>query len=431
MKYGHEATHDPLTGLPNRALLMDRLAVMLRHSERADSTVAVLFRDLDGFKRINDSLGHKMGDSVLVEVARRFASTVRGEDTLARLGGDEFVAVCQTASEQVPVQLAERLTASLQQAIVVQGHRVHIATSIGIAVADSTTKNPEDLVRNADLAMYRAKMDRRGGFEMFDTAMHARAIERLTLEQNLGPALERNEFCLYYQPLVVAPICGWSALRPCRGGGCPPGAWFRRWTSSASRRSLGFILTFGAWVLGEACRQLSAWRSQGAADFVVGVNVSARQLLDTALLRHVITTLDTYGLDPSALVLELTESALMKDVASSLGMLEDFHRLGVAISVDDFGTGHSSLSYLAKMPLDSIKIDKSFIDGLEADERSRMLASTIISLARNLGVRSVAEGVERESQLTILQDLGCDVVQGYFIGHPEPPNHVAKTWLSG
>ncbi|HEX4579624.1 MAG TPA: EAL domain-containing protein [Candidatus Dormibacteraeota bacterium] len=428
--YGYEATHDRLTGLPNRTLLMDRLSVMLQHSERAESQVAVLFCDLDGFKRINDSLGHQIGDEILIEAGRRFATVMRREDTLSRVGGDEFVVACELEGQFGPELLAERLIGSLTMPLAVRGYQVRIATSIGIALANGSAVTPDDMVRNADLAMYRAKTERRAGFAIFDSSMHDRAVERLNLEQSLAPALERGEFSLHYQPLVATAdrrLLGFEALVRWQVPGgrlIPPGAFI------GIAEDTGFIMPLGGWVVSEACRQLAAWRSDGAAKFTVGVNVSARQLSDPGLMRHVTSALDSYGLSPGALVLEITESALIEDVESSLGVLAALHSLGIAISVDDFGTGQSSLSYLAEIPLNSLKIDKSFIDGLETSERSRTLTSTVISLAHNLGVRSVAEGVERESQLTILEEMGCDVVQGFYIGRPEPPARIAETWLA-
>ena len=431
MKYGYEATHDQLTGLPNRVLVVDRLEVMLRHAERVPSIVAVLFCDLDGFKRINDSLGHQFGDRVLNEVAGRFAATVRRADTLARIGGDEFVVACEFEVEHGALQLGERLIASLNTPIALSGHRVRLGTSVGIAVADGNTSGPEELLRNADLAMYRAKTGGRGAFAMFDTAMHARALERLTLEQDLGPAMGRDEFLLHYQPLVRAAdrgLVGFEALlRWQRPGGrmVPPSDFIEVAEES------GFILTLGAWVLGEACRQLAEWRSEGAGNFKIGVNVSARQFSDPGLLGYVESTLEACRMEPATLVLEITESTLMQHVKSSIETLAALRRLGVGISVDDFGTGYSSLAYLAEIPLDSLKIDKSFVADLESRQTSRTLARTVINLAKELGVRSVAEGVENERQFTILQEMGCEVIQGYLVGRPEAPRVTAETWLSG
>jgi diguanylate cyclase (GGDEF)-like protein len=431
MEYGYEATHDRLTALPNRVLLLDRLSVLLKHAERVGSLVAVVFCDLDGFKRINDSLGHEVGDRLLAKVARRFASTVRSQDTLARIGGDEFVVVCEIGSPHAPVQVAERLIASLAAPIIVKGHQVRITTSVGITVTHGTATDPEELVREADLAMYRAKTDRRGGFEIFDAAMHARAVERLTVEQELGPAMGRDEFRLFYQPLVGAADRRLVAFEALVRWQLPTGRMRAPVEFIDIAEDCGFITTLGAWVLGEACRQLAEWRVRGAGDFRVGVNVSARQFSDPGLLAYVASMVEACNLGPGALVLEITESNLMQHVETSMATLTALRRLGVVISVDDFGTGYSSLAYLAKIPLDSVKIDKSFVTDLESNHTSRMLASTVISLAHNLGVRSVGEGVENENQLAILMEMGCDLVQGYLIGRPHPPEQVEQAWFPG
>ena len=415
----HQAFHDSLTGLPNRALLLDRLSIVLQHSRRTGSFVAALFCDLDGFKPINDSLGHAMGDELLRQAADRIRAGLRGHDTLARLGGDEFVAVCDLDSESAAMQMAERLLAAMAEPFNLDGHQVRMSASIGISVARSGSVDAEDMVRNADIAMYRAKSRARGGFEMFDAAMHERALHRLTLEQDMRPAMGRDEFRIHYQPLVSTAdrkLLGFEALlrwqHPTRGL-VPPADFI------GIAEDSGFILTLGAWVLGEACRQVAEWNALYDRDLKVSVNVSARQLADPGLPAYIESTLRSTGLAPASLVLEITESVLMGNVDAALERLEQIKHLGVAVSIDDFGTGYSSLAYLSKIPLDYLKIDRSFVAGLETDQKARVLASTVVTLARNLGVHSVAEGLETEAQFAILAALGCDVLQGYLVGRPD------------
>ena len=416
----HQAFHDSLTALPNRALLLDRLTVMLRKAERSGSMVAVLFCDLDGFKPINDSLGHAIGDQLLYEAGHRFSGTLRPGDTLARLGGDEFVAVCEIDDERVAIQLAERLGAAVAHPMELEGHQVRVSTSVGISIGYGLALSPDELVRNADIAMYRAKSSGRGRFEIFDSGMHGRAVQRLAIEQDLRPGMGRDEFRLFYQPLFSAEdlrLVAFEALlrweHPTRGM-VPPGEFI-----SVAEDS-GFILTLGAWVIGEACRQLAAWRGEGAGIFKISVNLSARQLSDPGLVEYVASTLRSTGLPAESLVLEITETLLMSNMDASFSTLEALKKLGVGISVDDFGRGYSSLSYLWRVPLDSIKIDRSFVADLETDERARVLAATVVDLAHNLGVLAVAEGVETDRQFTILKDLGCDVMQGFLLGRPVP-----------
>jgi diguanylate cyclase (GGDEF)-like protein/PAS domain S-box-containing protein len=425
----HQAFHDSLTGLPNRALLLDRMSVMVQQARRAGTSVAVLFCDLDGFKPINDSLGHAMGDDLLRQVAQRFAATLRAHDTLARLGGDEFVAVCEVETEHAAILLAERLGEALSTPIELSGHQVRISASIGIALSAGLDVVPDEFLRNADIAMYRAKNRDRGRFEVFDSAMHERAVHRLSLEQDLRPAMGRDEFRLHYQPLVASSdrrLLGFEALvrweHPTRGL-VPPDEFIPIAEDS------GFILTLGAWVLGEACRQVAEWSTTSKSDLRVSVNVSARQLADPGLCPYIESTLKATGLKPSALVLEITESVLMANIEASFQRLDEIKKLGVGVSVDDFGTGYSSLSYLSKVPLDYLKIDRSFVASLETDQRARVLASTVVNLARNLGVRSVAEGVETEGQYAILSALGCDLLQGYLLGRPSTPGQIAAEFL--
>ncbi|MEA2647218.1 MAG: hypothetical protein QOE92_2301, partial [Chloroflexota bacterium] len=349
----HQAFHDGLTGLPNRALLLDRLSQVLPRAYRSGKLVAILFCDLDGFKPINDSLGHNLGDDLLRETARRFGETLRGQDTLARLGGDEFVVLAEVDSEKGALQLAERLAESLHTPMSLRGHQVTVSASIGIAIADGPDGGHADLIRNADIAMYRAKSRGRANFEIFDSGMHGRAVQRLALEQDLRPALGRDEFRLFYQPLVDATdrhLLGFEALirwqHPTRGL-IPPDAFIPIAEDS------GFILTLGAWVLGEACRPLGEWTEECGEEVHMSVNLSARQLADPGLVDYVASTLQATGLRPERLMLEITETVLMANVESSLEALDALKALGVGVTVDDFGTGYSSLAYLSQVPKSS------------------------------------------------------------------------------
>jgi diguanylate cyclase (GGDEF)-like protein/PAS domain S-box-containing protein len=424
----HQAFHDLLTGLPNRALLVDRLSVLLQHVRRSGSVVAVFFCDLDGFKPVNDSLGHAVGDELLSRAATRLAGVLRSEDTLARVGGDEFIAACEVQDELAAVHLAQRLTTSLDQPLEFGGHQVRLSASVGIAIG-TDPRSAEELVRNADIAMYRAKRETRGGFAMFDQSMHSRMTERLSLEQELRPAIGRDEFRIHYQPLVSAQdrqLHSFEALvrweHP-RLGMVPPADFI------GIAEDSGFILTLGAWVLGEACRQLGEWHGRGLPQVGMGVNVSAHQLADPGLCGYLESTLRSTGLAPERLTLEVTESVLMANMEASFEVLHAIKSLGVSVSIDDFGTGYSSLAYLSRMPLDFLKIDRSFVSELETNPRARIVATTVVNLARELGVQSVAEGVETEAQGGILVGLGCDLLQGYHFGRPQPAALAAAMWM--
>jgi diguanylate cyclase (GGDEF)-like protein len=414
----HQAFHDELTGLPNRALAVDRLAMMVGRAARNATKVAVVFCDLDGFKPINDSLGHSVGDELLRQTATRFGETLRASDTLARLGGDEFVALCEVDDEAAAVRVAHRLGASLIQPMALRGHEVRVSASIGIAMTDESSAVPDDLIRNADIAMYRAKNSGRGEVEVFAPAMLGRAVSRLSLEQDLRPAMGRGEFQLYYQPVVGATdgeLSGFEALarwnHPERGT-IAPGDFID------IAEDTGFIITLGAWAIGEACGQLAEWSERAGRPLTMSVNLSAKQLADPGLVEYVRSTIEVTGIRPEQLLLEVTESVLMSKVESSFATIQGIKNLGVGMTIDDFGTGYSSLSYLAKLTFDSLKLDRSFVADLEGDEKARVVAATVINMAHSLGVPIVGEGVETEKQAEILRELGCDMFQGYHFGRP-------------
>ncbi|MBP2325085.1 diguanylate cyclase (GGDEF)-like protein/PAS domain S-box-containing protein [Kibdelosporangium banguiense] len=422
----HQALHDSLTGLPNRALLMDRLKQVLARADRHPSLTAVVFIDLDGFKDINDSLGHDVGDHVLREMARRISQQVRPADTVARLGGDEFVVLCSDLqNEQNAVEISERLTSAVAKPVTVGGYEVEVTASLGISLSDGEALTPEDMLRNADAAMYGAKTQGKNRWEIFDETRRARAVDRVAIASRLRQALRDNRFVLHFQPVIELgtgrAVAVESLVRlddPGRGL-LPPAAFIQVAEDS------GLIVPIGTYVLEEACRQLAEWRADGLvpADFRAAVNLSARQATQPDLARTVARALDGANLEPTALALELTETVLMDADTSTLRQLEELREMGVGLGIDDFGTGYSSLSYLKRLPVSIIKVDRSFVAGLSTDPSDREIVTAVIRLGQALGLTTIAEGVEDVSQFTMLQELGCDQAQGYLLGRPQldPP----------
>jgi diguanylate cyclase (GGDEF)-like protein/PAS domain S-box-containing protein len=418
----HDALHDALTGLPNRMLFMERLAhAILRSKRREDFQFAVLFLDLDRFKVINDSLGHHVGDELLRTIAGRLQCCLRTEDTVARFGGDEFAILLEdTTGVEDASKVAERIQAELTAPVNLSGFEVFTSASIGIALSSSAYERPEYLLRNADMAMYRAKSTGQASFEIFDRAMHARALSRLQMETDLRRAIERGEFVLVYQPIVdigsgwitgVEALIRW--IHPDRGLLGPD-------EFIAVAEETGLILPIGSWVLGEACRQLRDWRQTfgSRAPESMGVNLSPRQFSQTDLVEEVRRVLTENRLEPRLLRLEITENAVMENADAAVEMLGRLKALGVQISLDDFGTGYSSLRYLHRFPLDALKIDRSFVGRMETEERSAHLVHTVLTLARSLGVLAIAEGIEEEGQLQLLREMGCDLGQGFLFARP-------------
>ncbi len=418
----HQALHDPLTGLANRALLIDQLTRILARRKRIAQAVGLLFLDLDRFKVVNDSLGHTAGDHLLVAAAARLSSALRPTDTVARLGGDEFVVLIDDFSDpRDPIMLAERIHAVLKEPVVVDGTEVFTTVSIGIAVATGPDDTAGGLLRDADAAMYLAKARGRDRYEIFDENLRTQATERLQTETHLRRAVEMGEIEVYYQPelsLDSGVMLGCEALARWHhpvGGLLEAGAFIELAEDS------GLIIDLGAWVLTEACRQAGVWRRE-RPDFplTMRVNLSARQIAQSDLVDQVVTALEGAGIEPSSLCLEITETALMSDPAAGLKVLQDLHELGVELAIDDFGTGYSSLSYLKRFPVDVLKIDRSFVDGLGDDPDDTAIVTAIISLGRALGLRAVAEGVETRRQLDELRRLGCDRAQGFMFARPRP-----------
>ncbi|HWQ09597.1 MAG TPA: EAL domain-containing protein, partial [Holophaga sp.] len=384
---------------------------------------AVLYLDLDRFKVINDSLGHDAGDQLLVQVARRIRGCLRPGDTVARLGGDEFVVLFEDlAATNDALRVAERIQASFREGFLLQGQEVYTTCSMGLAFGDASSEGPPELVRDAEVAMYRAKARREGSIEIFNPSMNAQALARFQMEGELRHALEREEFVLYYQPLVSLRsgcIEGWEALvrwRHPERGLVPPGEFI------PLAEETGLIVPLGQWVLTEAVRQASLWADRFPADppRLVSVNISGRQFQQRDLIGTVMSALEAHRFEPRCLKLEITESVMMQDPQASLEAMKVFRGHQIHLVIDDFGTGYSSLSYLKRFPVDTLKVDKSFVDGLGKDPESTAIVQAVISLAKSLGMRVTAEGIETREQFEQLQCMGCDQGQGYFLSRPLP-----------
>ena len=417
----HDAFHDALTGLPNRALFMDRLGCAIQRLKRQDNhQFAVLFLDFDGFKVVNDSLGHVKGDELLIAISRRLEAGLRRGDTLTRLGGDEFAILADDLNDAVDaVMLAERIKQDLTAAFHLGPHEMFAAASIGIAIGSRDSER-EDLLRDADTAMYHAKAGGKGRHVVFDPAMHARVVARLRLETDLRRAIERREFEVFYQPIVLlknGQLQGFEALIRWR---CPARGFVSPVEFIPVAEDTGLILPIGLWVLQEACRRMSAWKARfrNVHDLTVSVNLSGKQLSQPDLLDQVDSILLETGLDPESLRLEITESVIIQQSGPARPILRCLKERGIRLSMDDFGTGYSSLSYLHHFPLDVLKIDRSFVSRMGGAEGDPVIVNTIVAMARNLGMQVVAEGVESEWQVDLLKAMGCHYGQGYVFSRP-------------
>ncbi|HKG21674.1 MAG TPA: EAL domain-containing protein, partial [Blastocatellia bacterium] len=420
--FRHAAFHDALTGLPNRALFTDHLRLVVeRARRRGDHNFAVLFLDLDRFKNVNDSLGHTYGDLLLVAVAERLKSCLRQADVVARFGGDEFAVLLDGFSgPEDAVRVAEKIQKEISLPLTIDSHEAFTSASIGIALGAAGYERPEEILRDADTAMYRAKEAGKASFEVFDELMYARAVSLLRLENDLRRAIERQEFRVYYQPIVAlktGEVCGFEALvrwqHPERGLISPA-------EFIPVAEETGLIVPLGKWVLEEACRQTREWQRQSFAhrELTLSVNLSGKQLARGDLSIQIQEVLERTDFDARSLKLEITETVVMANADLAITILEQLHALGIQLSIDDFGTGYSSLSYLHRFPAQILKIDRSFISRMGLGDENLEIVRTIIMLARNLGMEVVAEGVETKEQLAQLRALSCSYGQGYLFSVP-------------
>jgi diguanylate cyclase (GGDEF)-like protein/PAS domain S-box-containing protein len=424
----HMAQHDPLTDLPNRALLADRMQQAIAYAQRSERRVAVLFVDLDHFKNINDSLGHSVGDRVLIEVSRRIVDSVRASDTVARLSGDEFVVVLPEAGGiEGVVRVVAGISRVIADPIQCDGHRIGLSASIGVSLFPKDGRDASTLLTNADHAMYHAKGAGRSTYRFFSPEMDAKARERFRIEADLREALSKRQLRVFYQPQVdshTSKVCGFEALlrwaHPERGLLSPGG-----FLSVAEET--GLIVPIGEWVLKQACLQCSRWRARGF-DGSVAVNLSARQFGQENLLQTVKQALQGAKLPGNFLELELTESLLVEPTEATMKLLHDLRESGVRIAVDDFGIGYSSLSYLKRYPINTLKIAQPFVEEISAQSEDRAIVQAIVTLARAMSLRTVAEGVEQVSQVDALRDIGADLLQGYYFGRAVPASELQ--WIT-
>lgn len=417
----HQALHDPLTKLPNRVLFRDRVEHALARAERRQTDIAVLFLDLDNFKTVNDTLGHTAGDALLLAVAERLQGCLRMSDTASRLGGDEFAVLIEdTTNTDGGVLVARRILDVLKRPFEVSGRSVFVGASVGISLSSPVAANPSTLLRNADVAMYMAKSQGKNQYAVFESEMHNDLIKRSELETDLRAALNCGEFELVYQPIMDLSsrhIVGMEALvrwnHP-RGLAIGPDEFIPIAEEADLMQSLG------RWILQQACTQCGYWNREfeHLRPLAVSVNVSSRQFLDDGLLSAVEFALANGGLDPQNLILEITEGTMLKDTDTTVAKLKELREVGVRLAIDDFGTGYSSLSYLHKFPIDVLKIDKSFIDKIGEGREGAAMARAIISMSETLSLGTIAEGIESQEQIEMLQGLGCDMGQGYLFAHP-------------
>ena len=422
-----QAFRDALTGLPNRALFMDRLTHGLTRARRRHEHVAVLFLDLDRFKVINDTLGHTVGDQLLVEVSNRLGSSLRPGDTVARLGGDEFGLLLEDVADAETAELvALRIEAELARPLIFEGREVFVTSSIGIALSSERLGTPEEVLRDADLAMYHAKAKGKARHEIFDGTMSAPALDRMDLEMDLRSAITNRDFRLHYQPILrletgriveVEALIRWQHEKR---GLLQPDAFI------GLTEETGLIVPIGQWVLTEACRQARAWQIEFPRMPALGmsVNLSAKQFQNPKLVEEITDALTMSGLDPACLKLEITESVVMQDVPATLAKLHELKDLGIRLAIDDFGTGYSSLGYLKRFPVDTLKIDRSFVKGLSHEGGDSAIVRAVVTVAKSLSMDVTAEGIETEQQRLELKALGCEFGQGFLFGRPLTPEHL-------
>jgi len=428
----HMAHHDALTGLPNRTLFRDRLTHAMAQADRYHQRLAVLFLDLDRFKAINDTLGHNVGDQLLKIAAERLRSCVRDCDTVARLGGDEFTVIVDDIMEvQDAAVVAQKILDILSQPFNLHGHEVFISVSIGITLYPTDDESADNLLRNADSAMYRAKEYGRNNYQFYVADMNVKARARLMLESSLRRALDRGEFALYYQPrvdLFSGRVIGAEALLRWRHpeiGLVPPVEFI------PILEETGMIIPVGDWVLRQASQQNRAWQEMGLPPIRMAVNLSVRQFIQKDLAESVLRVLEQVGLSPKYMELEITEDLLLEHNQTNIITLTKLRNQGIHISIDDFGTGYSSLSYLKRLPIDTLKIDQSFVRDIDTDPDNKAIASAIIAMASSLHLNVLAEGVETDEQLAFLRAQGCNEIQGFSFSHPLPAEEFERLLREG
>ncbi|MCI8210698.1 histidine kinase [Pseudomonas sp. S25] len=416
----HMAQHDTLTGLPNRVLLAERIEQAMRRVDAKGGCFALMFMDLDGFKPVNDAFGHHVGDQLLREVGLRLRANLHRRDTLARIGGDEFVLLVEVDDIQDTACIAARQVSVIAQQFHIAGELLQVSVSIGIALYPGCGQTQEELLMNADAAMYHAKAAGKNGYSFFDTTMNTNARNQLELLQELRIALKYKHFCLFYQPKFDAvsgePVGAEALLRwnhPQKGLLLPD-------SFIGLAEKTGLIVSIGEWVLDEACRQMRIWADMGYGHWRVAVNLSTLQFCHSSLVDTVARSLERHGLPANSLTLEITETTAMSDAEASVAVLQQLSEMGVDLSIDDFGTGYSSLMYLKRLPANELKIDRGFVRDLEHDSDDAAIISAIVAVGQALNLRIVAEGIETDRQQSFLTRLGCDSLQGYLLGHPLP-----------
>lgn len=428
----HLAQHDPLTGLPSRAALGDRIEQAVLHADRNQRQVAILFVDIDRFKVINDTLGHSAGDAFIIQVAQRLRASVRDKDTVTRQGGDEFVIVLDDVNQVDDAgKVAQAVLESMRSSFIVHETPLHMSASIGISLYPSDGQDAETLLKHADIAMYRAKGLGRNNYVFYAADMNMRATERLAMENRLRGALDRNEFELHYQPQYDAQsgkILSVEALLRWRND---QGELVQPDTFIPLLEETGLINEVGAWVIDHACGQLSHWHDQGWGHLRVAINISSHQVSNPQLPHHVESALNHWKLAPDRLELEITESLMVNQNAATEGVLSRLVDLGVSLAVDDFGTGYSSLSYLHRMSIDTLKIDRAFVSNIPDNENSMSIARAIVGLGKSLHLSLVAEGVETQAQYDFLRDLGCNLIQGYLFSRPVTADAISRLMEQG
>ena len=429
------ALHDRLTDLPNRAQLLNRLKLAIDRRQRSENyRFAVLFLDIDRFKVINDSLGHLAGDELLIDIAGKLRKLARATDLVARLGGDEFVVLLEEINGiEGAVRFAERVAAALKSPILVQERTVVVTTSIGIVFGMSGYNSPAELLRDADIALYRAKANGRATYEIFDARMHTQALQRMNLENDLRRAIAREELVVYYQPIIdlnSGHLIGFEALArwhsPDRGIISPP-------DFISVAEETGLIEPLDRWVLRSACQQLARWQSQfpGRSHLKISVNLSNRILQETDLVETVERILRQTGLGADSLALEITEGTIVENVSAAIALLSELRARNVQIAIDDFGTGYSSLSYLCDLPIDILKIDRSFVSQMQKGNKNHKIVEAIVALGGQLNLETIAEGIETNQQLVWLNEMGCGYGQGYLFSKPLAPQSIATFLAEG